>query len=215
MRRRPRVAHGSTHIVRDWQGAEWRVFARRKTPYGFDLLLGRPYPPAAVRGGSGGTGVILTPALAKHLRAHARLPYELPLPIGRRPLLRLRTILGIGHRTWEDQRLAWWMERIDDLATLPIPKFVAKHRNAPWTRSGTISGVLAWQMRIRFLGRQRRPVGWYREPKVLALLNGDLPHDVVAKRLHVAPRRAAELRYKLHTEAHRRQRERSKRRRER
>lgn len=202
--RRPRSAHGSTHIVHDWQGAEWRVFERRKTPYGFDLLLGRPYPTPPVRGGSGGTAVILTPALAKHLRAHARLPYELPLPVGRRPIQRLRTILGIDYRTWEDMRLKWWMDRIDDLATLPIPEFVAKHRNAPWTRSGTISGVLAWQMRIRFLGRQRKPAGWYRRPKVLALLNSDLPHDVVAERLQIAPTRAAELRYKLHSEARQR-----------
>lgn len=195
--RHRRLASSSKPIVKDIWGEEWQLFERRPTPYGFPLLMGRPYPPQSVRGGSGGTGVIMTAPLAAHLRANARRPYEKPLPVGHGAIIRLRESLGIGHREWDDARIQWWVDRIDDLATLPVPEFVAKHGDHPWTRSGTISEALVWNMRVALVGRHNRPLDWWKTPAMQKFLMSDLRMAEIAERLSLSTVRIVELRAKI------------------
>jgi hypothetical protein len=184
-------------IVQDMWGDSWSLFERRETKFGFPILLGRPYPPPPVQGGSGGTGVIVTPKLAAHLRAHARRPYADPLPVGRDVVRRIRRLIGLDHRTWDDERIAWWIDRIDDLASLSVPEFVAKHKANAWTRSGSLSEGRVWQMRLALLGRRRRPIGWWKKPAVKKLILSDLPASVVATKLNVDPMIVRGLRWRL------------------
>lgn len=190
-------------IVRDLWGDEWRVMERRDTDYGFAILMGRSYPPLNVQGGSGPTTMILTPAVANHLRIHARRPYALPLPVGRDAIRRARIKLGIDKQAWDDSRFEWWVDRLDDLATLPVPDFVARHRDEAWTRTGGLSEALVWQMRIALLGRHRRPIGWWKAPEVRALLTSTLSQDIVGKRLQIRPVMVGALRRKLRREERR------------
>ena len=197
MKRRSRPAPPHTKpIIRDIFGDEWSVFEHRKTPYGFPLILGRPYPPPSVQGGSGGTGVIMTAPLAAHLRANERTPYRKPLPVGHGSVIRLRALLGLDHLAWDDARIEWWMDRLDDLAFLPVPTFVAKHIGHAWTRSGKLSEALVWNMRVALIGRQRQVIGWWKAPAVQKLLTSTLPGPVVAKRLNISLARVGELRRK-------------------
>jgi len=96
--------------------------------------------------------VIVTAPLAAHLRTHVQRPHFLPLPVGRKTLRRVRELVGVDHRVWTDARIAWWVERIDDLARLSVVKFAAKHRRAAWTRMGTLSSTLVFKMRVELLG---------------------------------------------------------------
>ncbi len=178
-------------------GDDWALFEKRKTAYGFPILLGRPYPPPPVQGGSGGTGVIVTQALADHLRDHARRPYAHPLPVGRDVVRRVRRLVGLDHRTWDDERLAWWVDRLDDLATLAVPDFVAKYRKKAWTRSGSLSEGRVWQMRIALLGRRRRKIGWWKTPKVRKLVESGMSANDVADKLQVPPMIIRGLRWRL------------------
>jgi hypothetical protein len=195
-RYRPRRLAPPKPIVRDIWDDEWSLFERRKTPYGFPLLLGRPYPPPPVRGGSGGTRVIMTAPLAAHLHTYARRPHAYPIPVSRAATNRLRTMLGIDYVAWDEARVAWWMDRIDDLANLSIPEFIAKHRKNPWTKRGLLSGPLVWSMRIRLLGRHRRERGWWKAPAVQKLLVSDLSTQAIAERFHIDAAWAGELRRK-------------------
>jgi hypothetical protein len=49
-------------------------------------------------------------------------------------------------------RLAWWIDRIDDLASLSVVKFAARHSSKAWTRNGTLSSTLVHNMRVVLLG---------------------------------------------------------------
>lgn len=184
-------------IVKDMWGDEWSLFERRKTPYGFSLLLGRPYPPPPIQGGAGGTAVIVTEELARHLQENARRPYALPLPVGRDVVRRVRKLIGLDHRSWDDDRIAWWIERLDDLASMAVPDFVEKYKDEAWTRSGSLSEGRVWQMRIALLGRRRRPIGWWKTNRVEKLIKSDLPANTVADRLKVPPMVVRGLRWRL------------------
>lgn len=142
----------SRHItIRDVWGERWRVSERRPTVYGFAIYMGWPYVPDGPQKG-GRAGVIVTPPLAAHLHTHVQRPHFLPLPLGRKALRRARQMLGIDHRAWTDVRLAWWIDRIDDLASLSVVKFAARHSSKAWTRNGTLSSTLVHNMRVVLLG---------------------------------------------------------------
>jgi hypothetical protein len=95
---------------------------------------------------------VVTKPLAKHVRTHVQRPHYLPLPVGRKALRRVRQLLEVDHRVWTDARISWWMERLDDLASLSVVKFAARHGANPWTRRGTLSPTLVWNMRTALLG---------------------------------------------------------------
>jgi hypothetical protein len=149
--------------VLDVWGDRWSIVERRPTDYKFSICLGYPDTsnPLDRRGKA---KFIVTEPFARHLHAHTRRPHSLPLPIGRKALRRIRVQLGIDHRAWTDARLYWWIDRIDDLATLSATQFATKHGAHPWTRSGTLSTTLIWGMRAILLGPGLvNPTGQYRK----------------------------------------------------
>jgi len=177
-------------------GERWLVDERRPTQYRFAVYMGWHYPPQGLNK-SGKAAVIVTPKLAAHMRANAQRPYAYPLPIGDNARRRIRDQLGIGHREWIDTRLTWWFDRIDDLGTLSSQQFVDKHGASGWTRMGTMSTTLVWQMRTALLGKQRRPAGWWRKPEVSQLVRSRLPSEAIAKQLRLAPATVYGIRYRL------------------
>ncbi len=172
--------------VRDIWGDRWYVSERRPTPYGFAVYMGWPNSPDGPQKG-GKAAVIVTAPLAAHIRANLQRPYFLPLPMGDNARRRVRQLLGADHRAWTDTRLAWWIDRIDDLATLPAIRFVAKHEASAWTRNGKMSTTLVCLMRIALLGHQRRPLGWWKSPAVQALVHSALPIRIIAEQLRLSP----------------------------
>jgi hypothetical protein len=162
-RSRRHPLHTRQSAIHDTWGDRWLVGERRPTQYGFALYLGWPYINGRLKK-QGKAMFILTGPLARHMRRHAQRPHFLPLPIGRKALRRLRQQLGVDHRSWTDMRLYWWIDRIDDLATLSATQFVAKHQAKAWTRSGTISITLVWGMRAILIGPGLiNPTGQYRK----------------------------------------------------
>ncbi len=149
---------------------------------------------------SGKAAVIVTAPLAAHLRTHVQRPHFLPLPMGRKTLRRVRQLLGVDHRVWIDTRIAWWLERIDDLATLSAVKFVARHGTKGWTRKGTMSSTLVFHMRVALLGYSQRPPGWWRSQEVRTLVNSKLRLRVIAERLQVSEITVSRIRRRLREE---------------
>jgi len=125
-------------------------------------------------------------------------PHFLPLPIGRKALRRVRKLLGVDHKVWIDTRLYWWIDRIDDLGNLSSPKFAAKHGSKSWTRQGTVSAALVSQMRTILLGKRARPWGWWKDPKVLAvIMNRELTLEQIAERMEISPITVSRIRRRV------------------
>ena len=184
-KRRTSLSRRELPVIQDVWGEPWHVAERRPTPYGFAIYMGwAASPKVQYRGGK--AGVIVTSPFAKHVRSTAKRPHELPLPIGDNALRRVRKLLGVDHRLWIDTRLNWWLDRIEDLGTLSAARFVAKHRRDAWTRWGSMSTTLVWQMRVALMGRHRRPVGWWRAPEVRALVTSNLSLDEIGERLGIS-----------------------------
>jgi len=147
-----RYFYRSRHVtIRDVWGERWRISERRPTSHGFAIYMGWPYIPDGPQKG-GRAAVVVTPPLAAYLRTNLQRPHFLPLPLGRKALRRVRQMLGVDHRRWTDARIAWWVERIDDLAALSVVKFAARHGPKAWTRNGTLSSTLVHHMRVALLG---------------------------------------------------------------
>lgn len=159
--------------VKDAWGDRWDVREERETEHGFKVLLGWP---AGQRGkGHGGPRVILTKRLVAHLERHRRNAFEeMQLPIASGTIKRLRKQLG--HHRYIDAR-EWWEERIDDLSTLTLEQFAAKHDRK-------VSAVEA--ARLALVGKVIRDAGWWREANTVDLLLGDLPVAIVAEKLDLA-----------------------------
>lgn len=103
----------------DWLGGGWDVRERRPTPHGWDILLG--WPQDAPRGrGTRGVAVVLTAELAEYLSATRQR--DIDLPIGMTAAKRLRREIGV---TWSWD--AWWAERREDLLSMTLEAFCAKH----------------------------------------------------------------------------------------
>ena len=146
--------------------------------------MGWPDAPDGPQKG-GKAGVIVTPALAAHIRANAQRPYHLPLPIGDNARRRIREQVGVGHHVWTETRITWWMDRIDDLSSMTAAAFVAKYAAKAWTRNASLSRALVCRMRLMLIGRQRQPLGWWRQPAVKKILRSSQPVRDIAKHLGV------------------------------
>lgn len=105
--------------VDDVHGVSWDVRERRSTLHGFDVLLGWPSSAQRGRGGQG-PAVIPTAALAEYL-AVTRLR-SVELPIGTSTAKRVRAGLGLRW-DWD----AWWASRADDLRSMTLETFCARH----------------------------------------------------------------------------------------
>lgn len=103
----------------DWLGRAWDVRERRPTTHGFDVLIGWPQDEPRGRGARG-VAVILTPELAHYLSTIRQR--DIDLPIGLTAAKRLRREIGV---TWSWD--AWWAERREDLLSMSLEAFCAKH----------------------------------------------------------------------------------------
>lgn len=103
----------------DVWGGGWDVRERRETAHGWSIEVGWPDDEQRGRGGHG-VAVILTQPLAQHLTDTR--PRDLRLPIGGSTVKRLRSELGLRW-DWD----AWWRQRADDLRTLTLEQFAARH----------------------------------------------------------------------------------------
>jgi len=103
----------------DWRGTAWDVRERRETAHGFDILVGWPQGEARGRGGRG-VATIITAELARYL-TETRLR-DVDLPISLTAVKRLRREIGVSW-SWDD----WWTARSEDLSTMTLEAFCAKH----------------------------------------------------------------------------------------
>lgn len=125
---RPTRIDSAIGLISDRNGIDWLVAEARPTEHGFSIYLGWPQEEEGQRG----VTIILTNDLAEYLCAtRAR---DVRLPIGRTVMIRLRKVLG---QDWWRDRDAWWAARADDLATLTLEQFAARHGGSPaaaWLR---------------------------------------------------------------------------------
>lgn len=166
----------------DIWGDTWRVVEERPTKHRFVLVLGRVYPVPRVRGGGGGTRVIVTRQLASYLEDYRLRVSEIDLPCGSTTIKRLRKLLG---HNWYSDSLDWWLDRIEDLGTLTIEEFAEQHD----VSSGAVS-----VNRQALLGSLQRPFGWWRDPDVANLVLSPLPLAVIGDRLGIPAGSAGRLR---------------------
>lgn len=115
MARRAQIVGQAT----DWSGARWDVREHRPTAHNWNILIGWPHGEPRGQGGRG-VATILTVELAQYL-ATTR-PCDVGLPIGRTTVKRLRALLGLRW-SWD----AWWQARADDLQTMTLEAFCARH----------------------------------------------------------------------------------------
>lgn len=143
-------------LTHDIWGDPWAVREGRQTALGWDVLLGRPYPTR----GRGGPSAIVTRHLADYLETVRHDPQraELALPLGRTAIKRLRRLLG---HHWQADRMAWWLDRLPDLADLTGAAFAARY--------GVSEGA-ASEWRGALLGPRLRPAGWWQEPNIAEIL---------------------------------------------
>jgi hypothetical protein len=158
----------------DWQGEPWDVVEARDCAAGFAVLLGYPSRPDVTMRGR--PAIIPTFALVAWLRDNQDRPSSEVAPvvgISMSVLKRLRGELGMGYR---DHQRQWWLDRVDDLATLTIEAFAAKHER-------TFSTVAIW--RLKLIGKTNRDAGWWLEEPARSALLSDAAAAEVAKSLGV------------------------------
>lgn len=173
--------------IEDHAGDRWAVTESRPTFLGWSIHLGRPA--AEVEGGGrGGKAVIFTRELADYLEANRTTNIEVlqkTLGIGKQAILRFRKTLGINR--YDDAR-AWWVERIDDLRSLTIEAFAAKHDRK-------VSIVERW--RLELVGKTNRDAGWHLQPSAKEALLSPMPASHVARFLNVPVGTVGALRSKM------------------
>lgn len=103
--------------VTDAYSAEWLVAEYRTTAHGAKIALGWP----VVMAGPGNPRVIMTAALAEYLQSVER-PRDIDLPLSRSTIKRLRGELELRF-DWD----AWWCARSDDLHSMTLEAFCARH----------------------------------------------------------------------------------------
>lgn len=157
------------HILDAW-GDPWRVDSSRGTDHGFEIYLGRPLEAT----GPMGPQVIVTHDLAQYFETNRRYPGLMSIPLGKNTITRLRRVLG--HNRYQDAEM-WWHERIHDLATLTIADFVVRHRAS----AGAVS-----QARTALIGPHQRPLGWWKTPEMIALLQSKMPSAWIAEKMGIS-----------------------------
>ena len=176
--------------VRDVDGALWDVRDVRTTKHGFDLYYGSPDKAHDTHRG-GQLRFIVTKAVRdfwwdNRLESHGFL---FDLPAGRTTLKRARNRLQFNHR---DDVREFWTERIDDLATLPIGEFAAKHG---------VDKILAFDWRRRLVGQRARPLGWWRTPETLRVLLSGMSLSQVGRELGIGISQSFRLRRQARKES--------------
>lgn len=169
--------------IRDVNGQLWDVRDVRTTKHGFDLLFGTvsdDYSP----GTCGLPRLIATQALwdfwdANCTKMHGFL---FDLPAGRTTLKRMRKKLGFN---WHDDTDDFWQERIEDLASLPVREFAAKH---------AVAADVVSDRRRQLVGKRARDIGWWRKPKHLKILLSDRTLSQAGRKLGIGISQTKRLR---------------------
>ncbi len=169
--------------VRDVNGDLWDIRDIRDTKHGFDLYFGTPaHNHGAYRGGL--PRLITTIALRdfwsnNRTRGHGFL---FDLPAGRTTLKRARKRLGVNYH---NDLTEFWTDRIEDLGSLPISEFAARHG---------VNRKMVLERRARMIGRRARAIGWWREPEIRGILLSGLTLSQVGRTLDISISQAKRLR---------------------
>lgn len=170
--------------VHDVEGRLWGVKDVRTTKYGFNLLFGSP----EVRPGVYDRGLprlIATQELVDFWetnRLNLRDGIRFDLPAGRTTLKRMRGRLGFNY---QDDRTAFWLERLEDLKTLRIAEFAKRHK---------VDRATAFDMRCKLLGSRARELGWWRTPPVLEILRSGITLREMGEKLGISISQAKRVR---------------------
>jgi hypothetical protein len=168
----------------------WDVREARATKHGFDLLFGSP---ASTPLGSAITGLprlISTPALRDYWEQNRtkRHGEVFDLPAGRTTLKRARKRLGFNV---VDDTEAFFRRRKGDLKKLSARKFAEKHE---------VDFHVAMAWRLRLVGRKARPLGWWRDESVLAILRQPITHREAGEQLGIKTSHVHRLRVRMQAE---------------
>jgi hypothetical protein len=142
--------------IRDVHGVNWDVRQIRPTKHGFYLFFGSP----AGRPWRSNACIIPTKELRNfwdsNRTRHDGFLYD--LPIGRSTVKRVRRRLQFNFR---EDWMKFWQDRMDDLKTMSVREFGAKH---------DVDHNVVNEMRFKILGRRARQIGWWREPWIIDVL---------------------------------------------
>lgn len=169
--------------VKDVDGDLWDIRDVRSTKHGFDLYFGVPANNhGAYRGGL--PRLITTHALrdfwdANRTKGHGFL---FDLPAGRTTLKRGRRRLGLNQR---HDVIKFWTDRIEDLRSLSMGEFAARHG---------VAVEMASHWRIKIIGKRARAIGWWRNPEARAILLSDWTLIRVGRMLGISTTHAKRLR---------------------
>lgn len=167
--------------VNDYKGTLCFITQTRPTNHGFDVLYG--YPENKIFG-YGPQRLISTRELVdfweKYRTSTEFLTYD--LPVGRTTIKRARKRLGFNFRVDTSK---FWMDRLEELKTLPVRDFAAKHGVSP--------GIV-FDTRRKLLGKVSRDSFWWNKPAILAYLRSGASLDQIAAKLGVKHTQACRLR---------------------
>jgi hypothetical protein len=161
--------------VKDVNGDLWDVRDIRDTKHGFDLCFGAPAGNhGSYRGGL--PRLIATKALRDFWDANRNENNGVifDLPAGRTTLIRVRRRLGFN---FVDDRREFWMDRIEELGSLPACEFAARHG---------VTQVITFQRRRKMIGIRARPIGWWRTPETRSILLSGIAFSQMGRKLGIS-----------------------------
>jgi hypothetical protein len=167
----------------DLDGTLWEVREIRPTKHGFDLYCGNPvsYRGTPIRGKS---RLIPSIELMEFWSDNGtrRDGVLFDLPANRNTLKSMRATLGFN---LHEATHAFWEDRLSDLRLLSADEFAEKHG---------VSRSAALARRLSIFGRTMRPVGWWRKPKVIAILLSGQFLRIIGRQLGISTCYAFDLR---------------------
>ncbi|MDQ2842168.1 MAG: hypothetical protein M3Y72_14235 [Acidobacteriota bacterium] len=174
--------------VRDVEGGNWDVRQIRDTKHGFDLLFGSPDDHGSYRGGL--PRLIATQSLVDFWEANRtkRDGANFDLPAGRTTLKRVRRRLGFN---CVDDVAEFWMERIEDLESLKPREFAVRHG---------VNVLVAFDRRLKLLGRRARQMGWWRKAGTIEILLSDVTLREMGEKLGISISQVFRLREQARAE---------------
>lgn len=179
--------------IEDAFGVLWDVRRIAPAPDGTPCHHGWPHGWRRGRGGVGGPAWVLTPGLIAWLERNrfAALAALDGMPFGRTALKRMRRQLGHHGKT---DRRAWWVERLDDLASLESQEFTERHTRT----NGRLSAAAVDLARAELVGfRGQRKAAWRDHAEVIL---GGMPTQIIADKLGIAVDVACKMRWLLEDE---------------
>jgi transposase-like protein len=174
----------------DIDGYLWDIRDIRATRHGFDLYFGTPNDHGVQRQVGNRRTLILTEAL-ENFWYQNRLKgdgFLFDLPAGRTTLKRARRKLGMN---FLEDRIEFWMDRFDDLESLSVKEFAARHE---------VDKHLAFAWRRRIVGVVARKPDWWRTPRIREVLLSGMTLIRIGRKLGISTSHAFRLRIKARQE---------------